>query len=346
MINKVRSKILNISQRINTKRFFVIFMLICWGTLIIFQLGSVVKNSIKYDDAYNASVAKNFIKGPGYATTYDKVIFFNPDITTGPTLIIPTSLLILIFGNQYWVPGLTTVIVINFLLVLMFCLKGWASVKVRSIVTLGFILVLLLFNVESSLFALVGEVPSILLSIICVILISQFPSHSKFAFLSGIFSGLASLTKLMAITTLPVIILFIGVGYRKNVFKNYGFKEVIAYSLKAIFGFVLVWIPYLLGIFLTLYNSYLGNINGEVATNFLSQPGSGFQLILESKNILATLKTNTVIAVKSFINYFGNPVASIILGVLFIAVTIFVFKRFLEVTGLVEKLLYKTQRLV
>jgi hypothetical protein len=76
--------------------------------------------SITFDDGYNASVSKNLSMGLGYVTSYNNYVYFNPEITTGPTILMPVSILISIFGNKNWVPGLGASIFINIGLILIF----------------------------------------------------------------------------------------------------------------------------------------------------------------------------------------------------------------------------------
>lgn len=59
------------------------------------------------DDAMFLSVPKNWLNGYGWATSYSEKIPFNPDFTAGPTVLLPAALLIWIFGNTWWIAGLT-----------------------------------------------------------------------------------------------------------------------------------------------------------------------------------------------------------------------------------------------
>lgn len=60
-----------------------------------------------FDPAYHASVAKNFAQGYGWASSYDRAFPFNPDVTTGPAMLLPAAGMITLFGNALWVPGVT-----------------------------------------------------------------------------------------------------------------------------------------------------------------------------------------------------------------------------------------------
>ena len=85
----------------------LIAILLCFAT--------VINHTIQYDDAYNATVAKNLSMGMGYSSSYGSLIKFNPEITSGPTLILPAALLMTVFGNLYWIPSFT-VFLLTFIL--------------------------------------------------------------------------------------------------------------------------------------------------------------------------------------------------------------------------------------
>lgn len=60
-----------------------------------------------FDPAYHATVAKNFATGYGWASSYDRPFPFNPDVTTGPAMLLPAAAMIALTGNALWVPGLS-----------------------------------------------------------------------------------------------------------------------------------------------------------------------------------------------------------------------------------------------
>ncbi|HSC75921.1 MAG TPA: hypothetical protein VLB90_06780, partial [Pseudomonadales bacterium] len=87
----------------------------------ICQLLLAFDRSPTSDDALVMSVPKNWINGYGWATSYSEKIPFNPDFTGPPAMLIPTALLIKLFGNQLWAGGVTGAI-IN-LVLLTLCLQ-------------------------------------------------------------------------------------------------------------------------------------------------------------------------------------------------------------------------------
>lgn len=296
-------------------------MLICWITLIVFQFSHTINGTLQFDDAFNGAVAKNLVYGPGYATTYDSPVFFNPGLTTGPTVTIPASVLIVIFGNKHWVPSLSIVIEINILLSVLFLWRSWAPIKIRALAITGLIFFLMLLNIKSSLFVLIGEVPSILFTIISFILISQHSKNKRYLFWAGVFSGLAALTKLTSLLVLPTLLFFLFLHYKKG-----NFREILKSSLKAILGFAFIWIPYLLSLYVTYFLTETNIIKGETILKFLSQPGSGFEWVITDKN---NILRNIIFAVKSFLSLFGNALAAIVLALIFISIAVLVWKKFI-----------------
>jgi hypothetical protein len=87
----------------------VTVLLLIW--LGLGELAATLAASPSADDAMFMSVPKNWLNGYGWATSYSEKIPFNPDFTAGPTLLLPAAILLTIFGNQLWVPGITGAIV-------------------------------------------------------------------------------------------------------------------------------------------------------------------------------------------------------------------------------------------
>ncbi len=71
------------------------------------QLLQGIERSPSADDALFLSVPKNWLNGYGWATSYSEKIPFNPDFTGPAALLLPAALLIKLFGNQWWIAGVT-----------------------------------------------------------------------------------------------------------------------------------------------------------------------------------------------------------------------------------------------
>ncbi len=83
---------------------------IALALFIAFVIGQGIlafERSPSGDDALFLSVPKNWLNDYGWATSYSEKIPFNPDFTGPAALLLPAALLIKIFGNQWWIGGVT-----------------------------------------------------------------------------------------------------------------------------------------------------------------------------------------------------------------------------------------------
>src|ERR1700735_177845 len=89
-----------------------------FALLISFQIITAFNFPIWHDDATFATVAKNLVLGKGYAMVFfDTFAPFNHGITAGPVIILPAALIIALWGNAYWVPAITAILIIDALLI-------------------------------------------------------------------------------------------------------------------------------------------------------------------------------------------------------------------------------------
>jgi hypothetical protein len=167
---------------------------------------------VEYDDAYNATIAKNIASGVGYASTYGEIEYFNPEITTGPGLIFPAAVLIKIFGNNSWVAHLTASLSTSILLIMLLWafkifrlspMKCWLA---RLLAAVSFV-VFAFSHGLNAWWSLIGEYPSSLLVALAILLSLGSRGNTLLLVLSGLSLGLAIQTKLLAlIFTGPVFI--------------------------------------------------------------------------------------------------------------------------------------------
>lgn len=67
----------------------------------------VAYTSVGNDDGYYAAVSRNVAEGRGYVTSYSETMHtFNPEVSAGPALILPSALLQVLLGSHYWVANL------------------------------------------------------------------------------------------------------------------------------------------------------------------------------------------------------------------------------------------------
>lgn len=170
------------------------------------------------DDAAIADVAKSVAEGNGYALPikFDGAsgrFLFNPSISTGPTLILPTAAAIAAFGADPSIPGLTKAVIS--IALLCWILIGVARrVKYSDGIGYGVLLVVLLFLSTSGAnfvqwYALIGELVAALLIILAVLLSTTSEGEVRSVALGGFCLSLAILTKLLALLALFPILLFV-----------------------------------------------------------------------------------------------------------------------------------------
>lgn len=160
------------------------------------------------DDSTNALVAKNLAFGKGYVNSIpfdgsSGLKYFDPQISTGPTLNVPAAALILIFGNLPWVPGFTTAsISLLMLLAVTFVLAKRIGIYRACAYLL--LLLCLLYNLTAVLhfeqwYSLLGEVPAALFCLLGAAVLAREPDRRLNMALCGALYGLAALTKLLAV---------------------------------------------------------------------------------------------------------------------------------------------------
>ncbi|MCF6341205.1 MAG: hypothetical protein L3J31_00175 [Bacteroidales bacterium] len=207
----------------------LLFFTIVYAHVFSSQLGTA-------DDAAIALVARNLAEGNGYASSVafdgsyglDK---FSAGITTGPTLILPAALLMVIFGNTLWVPGFVTATACLILLIFIF-----RHVQKQTNLTLALafstLLIFFFYNMTAGLhfvnwFVLLGELPATFLGILGVLILAASPKKRSAIVTACLLFGLAFTTKMLSfLGFLPLIAWFVyslikEKQNRKTLFTNY-----------------------------------------------------------------------------------------------------------------------------
>ncbi len=175
---------------------------------VIFALSFVFSRGVCCaDDANNAVAAKNLATGVGYATTMtqgpDRFSSrqFDPNVTTGPALVMPAALAVRVFGNVSWAPGLSFVICWTAILIAI----GWRVRRFApgagfTLATVTFLFLCYSFTTlhYEQWFALLGEVPAALLLILGVLLYLG-SATPRAGFAAGLVLALAVMAKLSAL---------------------------------------------------------------------------------------------------------------------------------------------------
>jgi len=183
-----------------------VFSWLLLALLLQFHVRQIITSSVLYDDAFIATAAKNVAMGAGYASSYHGIDLFDPEISTGPVVVLPAALLIGLFGNQYWVPGLAiTILIWATLLLLMGRLRRlggpWHPLAIA--ITAGG---LIIFGTNE--FGLLGELPAVFLVASAFALIADDSASDNWSGLgAGLTLGLAIYAKLTVAFALPALLL-------------------------------------------------------------------------------------------------------------------------------------------
>jgi hypothetical protein len=185
--------------------------------LIYIVYGHVFSNGLSCaDDSAFAIAAKNLAFGYGYSTsipfdgTYG-INYFDPNITTGPTMILPASILIRIFGNLPWVPGFVTA-TINILMIILIFLSVQRKIGlIRSVVLVTVILVFYYIFTAGTHFgywySFIGELPAALISVLGVFVLASSPDRRTTVAFACLIFGLAFITKMLTLLGfLPILL--------------------------------------------------------------------------------------------------------------------------------------------
>lgn len=252
---------------------FKILQLFIFLFFVSINIGLVFSKGICCgDDSYHALVAKNLSIGLGYASTIQEsssnyiIREYDTRLGVGPSIIIPASIIIKLFGNTYWAPGLSILIICSILFFLIW--KNFpTNDKENFRFTFGIIVFFTIsFNIfgfhSEQWYALLGEIPAALMIFLAILFFNKYTEIE--AIYSGILFSLAILAKTLAILPVCVfslIIFFELINNKKTIFFQNKIKK--SQLVKLIIGFVSpfllfdVWKLFRLGFYGFLQNWFL-----------------------------------------------------------------------------------------
>jgi hypothetical protein len=246
----------------------------------------------QHDDVMFATIPKNLLNGYGWATSYGEKIPFNPDISTGPTLLLPAMVMIAMFGNQTWVPAMTGAVMDIALVVLI--LWQFRQRPQFAAKALALLLALSLFAVNDFK-TFTGYYTTALLFLLTLLFVlnSHYPVVLRF-FLYGAASAAGFYGKplilLSFLLALPAILLL---EHRADLRKN------IRLLVFTALGFALVFLPWQLyrHHVLSQYSASYQAALDHYGKQFFDNHGTGISQLKNSADKLTHLKLN---AAKNF----------------------------------------------
>ena len=275
-------------------------------SIFTISLSHVFSSQLSFaDDASIAVASKNLAMGNGYSTSVPfnnqyGIDRFSSGITTGPTLVLPSSLLIVLFGNQLWAPGISVLFTILLLTVIISIILSH-HLKLKLSIIYSAIFLLFLYNITAGIhfehwFSLLGELPAGLYTILGIVIISISPKNLKYIATGCLFLGLAFMTKMISLLGfLSVELLFLFLFIKS---KNERKKLFIYFVIGNFFFFL----PY--GLFeiyklLSLgFNDYLNHIHKFI---------NSFHAMSKMKNNDASIEIVTLVLnrINSFKSHFS-----------------------------------------
>jgi len=228
------------SLKTNAVDFNKVIPAVIMAALMVFCMGRSHSLGVQCgDDALNATVAKNLLAGLGYGSTLHtgEIQLFHNAITTGPAVILPTTLGVALAGNRPWVPGTASTLLWGALVVLLFGIlrrsgKSCTPDGLRDASVFFLVAIPLLFPFHFELWSnLLGEVPAALFLLIAFALVGGESLSTRRAFFAGLACALAVLSKLLAA---PGFAVLLGVLATRSGFRG---KTTAGLLLAGVLGF-------------------------------------------------------------------------------------------------------------
>ncbi len=193
-----------------------------------------IHGSINFDEAYFLQAPTSLVKQGTYSTTFDGGQNFDPGFSTGPTVLLPIGVIFKLFGIGIIQARLT--MLVYFLLMVAMTFRVSETLFGSTSAFLSLVMILCLPDMFFLPLKVFGEIPAILFFITgCWFFIKDRP------FLSGIFIGLAILTKFLFILSLPAMLFLFLIEFLS--YKGHK-KPVLVYYVKGLIGLllpILVW---------------------------------------------------------------------------------------------------------
>lgn len=283
-----------------------------------YTLGAGAAASPGFDDAFFAVVAKNVASGVGYASSYNEVKAYDEEISTGPTVILPASLLVSAFGNELWVPGVAAALqCLSWLAVLLLVTArtsggtpGWSMalamlVAFVTLARLGF------SAAYGYWFELYGEIPAALMVATgAILLLSRERDGGRIT--GGLLLGLAVVTKLLAALAVVTIGMLFLIMERRQARRGRIWLAVAALVLPFVLWRVHLW--------RALGAGYEGFRQSE--QGLFLQIGSGFSQLAQAPELLAAVAANVARNASAAAQALGGPVAALAFGLLITSVVL------------------------
>jgi hypothetical protein len=178
----------------------LLFLVFVAGSFLCVQITkALARTPCCADDAYFSLVAKNLALKGSYSVprSSETVSLFDPEITSGPGLIVPGAAMIVLVGAQPWTTSLTTILLFAATLTLMTMLLA-TRFQVANVFLYTALCLLALVAItprQDAYFAFLGEAPAFGYLIVGCALLATSRGRTSWVLGSALCISLALLTK-------------------------------------------------------------------------------------------------------------------------------------------------------
>jgi hypothetical protein len=178
----------------------LLFLLFVAGSFLYVQVTKALdRTPCCADDAYFSLVAKNLALHGSYSVplSSETVSLFDPEITSGPGLILPGAAMIALVGAQPWATSLTTILLFAATLTLMTMLLAtrFQRANVFLYTALCLLALVAITPRQDAYFAFLGEAPAFGYLIVGCALLATSRGRTSWVLVSSLCISLALLTK-------------------------------------------------------------------------------------------------------------------------------------------------------
>jgi hypothetical protein len=213
-----------------------------WITFILFCIGSAISFGLCCaDDGAFALVAKSLAHGYGYSTHFfpeGSPPQFNHGITTGPTLILPCALMLMLFGDHEVIPGLVAIMLWGATFTFLFerISRRVTNASLFAGVAVFCLSITTIFVFQFGQWhAFLGEVTAAAFLILAHWILAMETLSPKWLFLGGLCVGLATQAKNLALLGGIGVLIALAVRLRSR----HRLPEVLAYPAILFAGCIL-----------------------------------------------------------------------------------------------------------
>jgi len=178
----------------------LLFLLFVAGSFLYVQVTKALdRTPCCADDAYFSLVAKNLALHGSYSVplSSETISLFDPEITSGPGLILPGAAMIALIGARPWATSLTTILLFAATLTLMTMLLAtrFQRANVFLYTALCLLALVAITPRQDAYFAFLGEAPAFGYLIVGCALLATSRGRTSWVLVSALCVSLALLTK-------------------------------------------------------------------------------------------------------------------------------------------------------